>query len=72
MDYSLPGSSVHGILQLRMLERVAIHFSRGIFLTQGSNLGLLHCRQILYHLSQQESPVNLGAVGQFTGLVLVC
>ena len=23
-----------------------------IFLTQGSNLGLLHCRQILYHLSQ--------------------
>ena len=22
-----------------------------IFLTQGSNLGLLHCRQILYHLS---------------------
>ena len=24
---------------------------QGIFLTQGSNLGLLHCRQILYHLS---------------------
>ena len=23
----------------------------GIFLTQGLNLGLLHCRQILYHLS---------------------
>ena len=23
---------------------------QGIFLTQGSNLGLLHCRQILYHL----------------------
>ena len=23
----------------------------GIFLIQGSNLGLLHCRQILYHLS---------------------
>ena len=28
----------------------------GIFLTQGSNLGLLHCRQILYHLSHQGSP----------------
>ena len=29
---------------------------QGIFLTQGPNLGLLHCRQILYHLSHQESP----------------
>ena len=28
---------------------------QGIFLTQGSNLGLLHYRQILYHLSHQES-----------------
>ena len=26
-----------------------------IFLTQGSNLGLLYCRQILYHLSHQRS-----------------
>ena len=29
---------------------------QGIFLTQGSNPGLLHCRQILYQLSHQESP----------------
>ena len=29
---------------------------QGIFLTQGSNLGLLHCRQILYHLSHHRSP----------------
>ena len=29
---------------------------QGIFLTQGSNSGLLHCRQLLYHLSYQESP----------------
>ena len=29
MDYSLPGSSVHGILQARILETVAISFSRG-------------------------------------------
>ena len=28
-DYSLPGSSVHGILQARILEWVAISFSRG-------------------------------------------
>ena len=28
MDYSMPGSSVHGILQARILEWVAIPFSR--------------------------------------------
>ena len=30
---------------------------QGIFLIQGSNGGLLHCRQILYHLSHQEAPM---------------
>ena len=29
---------------------------QGIFLTQGSNPGLLHCRQMLYPLSYQGSP----------------
>ena len=29
MEHSLPGSSVHGIPQARMLEWVAIPFSRG-------------------------------------------
>ena len=29
VDCSLPGSSVHGILQARILEWVAISFSRG-------------------------------------------
>ena len=33
-----------------------MEFSRGIFPTQGSNLGLLHCRWILYCLSHQGSP----------------
>ena len=28
MDYSLPGSSVHGISQARILEWIAISFSR--------------------------------------------
>ena len=32
MDNNPPGSSVHGILQVRILEWVAISFSRGIFL----------------------------------------
>ena len=39
--------SVHGIFQARVLEWVAISFSRGIFLTQGWNSGLLNCRQTL-------------------------
>ena len=30
--------------------------SPGDLLDSGSNLGLLHCRQILYHLSHQGSP----------------
>ena len=50
-------SSVHGISQAGTLEWVAIPFSRGIFLTQGSNPGLPNCRQILYHLSHQGSTV---------------
>ena len=57
MDCTLPGSSVHRILQARILEWVAIQFSRGISLTQGLNLGLHHCRQILYCLSHQRSPI---------------
>ena len=48
MDCNLPGSSVHGILQARMLEWAAISFYRESSLTQELNLGLLHCRQILY------------------------
>ena len=35
-DCSPPGSSVHGILQARILERAAVPSSRGIFPTQGS------------------------------------
>ena len=55
MDCSPPGSSAHGILQARIVEWVAIPFS-GIFPTQGPNLGVLHCRQILYSLSHWEAP----------------
>ena len=37
----------------RILEWVAISILQGIFPTQGLNLGLLHCRQIPYHLNPQ-------------------
>ena len=49
MGCGLPGSSVHGILQARKLEWVAISFPRGSSWPQGSNPGLLYCRQTLYH-----------------------
>ena len=53
LDYT-----VHGILQTRILEWVAIPFSKGFSLTQRSDPGLLHCGQILYHLSHQVSPIT--------------
>ena len=46
MEWSLPGCSLHGIHQARILEW-------GIFPTQGWNPGL-HRRQILYHLSHYQ------------------
>ena len=42
MDCIQPRSSVHGILQARMLEWVAMPLSRASSLTQGSNPYLLH------------------------------
>ena len=40
--------------------RVGYHLLlQGIFPTHGLNPGLLHCRQILYHLSHQGSPMTL-------------
>ena len=95
MDYSLPGSPVHGILQARILDGlpflsvgdlpnpgteprspalwadslpaepqgkpkntgvVSLSLLQGIFPTQESNHGLLHCRRILYQLSYQGVP----------------
>ena len=55
-DYRPPGSSVH-VNSLGKNTEVHSHsFFQGIFLIQGSNLGLLNCRQILYHLSQPGKP----------------
>ena len=43
--------TVHGILQVSILEWVGLSLLQGIFPTQGLNPGLPHCKQILYHLS---------------------
>ena len=57
MDCSLAASSLRGIFQARVLEWVTISFSRGSWISQGSNPDFPHCRQMLYHLSYQGSPL---------------
>ena len=59
MDCSPPDSSVHGISQARILEWVAIP-SPGDLSYPEIELGLLHGKQILHHLSYEGSPVMLG------------
>ena len=55
VDCNLPGFSIHGVFQARVLEWVAISCLQGIFSTQESNPSLPHCRQMLYYLSHQGS-----------------
>ena len=49
MDYSLPGSSIHGIFQARVLEWVASYylFSQGILLLYPPTQGLCGSHEIL-------------------------
>ena len=47
MDHSPPGFSVHGIFQARILDWVAISFSRGSSWL-GDRTRVSHCRQTLY------------------------
>ena len=59
MDCSLPSTSVLGDSPGKNTEVGCHALLQGIFPTQGSNPGLLHCRQILYQLSHQGSLVYL-------------
>ena len=61
---SLPGFSVLGIFQARILEWVAMPSSRGSSQPRDWEgvLGLPHCRQILCHLSHERSPRILEGV----------
>ena len=59
MLYSQSGRCFHGsvaFLCLKFLLLAYIYGQQVIFPTQGSNPGLLHCRQILYQLSHKGSP----------------
>ena len=55
MDCYPPGSCVHGNSSGKFTGE-ACHALQGIFSTQRSNPGILHCRWILQHLSLQGSP----------------
>ena len=61
VDCSPPGSSVHGDSPGKNTGVGSHTLLQGIFPTQGLNPGLLHCRQILYHLSHQGSPSLIAA-----------
>ena len=69
-DYSLPGSSVHGILRARILEWVAIPFSK--WSSQFRDLGLLHCKWIFYclchHWTEQLADFGEAYVFLFTAV----
>ena len=57
VDYSLPGSSVHGIFPGKSTGVGCYFLPQGIFFpTQQSNPGLPHCRQSHYRLSHKGSP----------------
>ena len=60
MNYSLPGSSVLGISQARILEQVAISSSRGSFWIRDQTHVSCIGRQILYHCAKELMLLNCG------------
>ena len=58
MDYNPPGSSVLGDSPGKNTGVGCHAFLQQIFPAQGLNPGLSRCRQILYHLSLQGSPLQ--------------
>ena len=70
-DYSPPGSSVHGIFQARILEWVAIPFSRGSSqLRDRTYVSCVSCtgRQILYHCTNREAHAVIKGTPNLSGL----
>ena len=76
MDCSLPGSSVHGILQARILEWVAMPSSRGSSQPRDRNYSsYIFCigRQILYHWWHLGSPlISRTALKSFMVMAVPC
>ena len=68
VDCSPPGSSVHGISQVRILECIAISFSKGS--SWPGDQTRLSCtgRRILYHWATREAPWSLTKRAQLSSL----
>ena len=62
---SMPGSSVHGDSSGKNTGVDCHALLWGILPTQELNPGLLHCKLILYHLSQQGNPYIYTYTGTF-------
>ena len=58
MDCSPPGSSVYGIFQARILECIAISFSREFFPTQGLNMCIERVSCIGRHSLPPGKPIS--------------
>ena len=75
IDYSLPGSSVHGILQARILEWVVMPYSRGSPQPRHRTcISYVSCtdRQVLYHWHHLGSRVYIANSDSFTPSFPVC
>ena len=62
IDCNLPGFSVQDS-PAKNTGMGSHSLLQGILPTQESNPGLLHCKQVFYHLSHQGSPSNTGVGG---------
>ena len=60
MDCSPPGSSIHGILQARILQWLVVP-PPGDLTKPGMNLPLLYCRQICYRWAIREAQLRAAA-----------
>ena len=64
-------STVHEVLQVRILEWVSFSLLQGIFPTQGLNSGLPHCRQMLYRLSYQQSQSHINPYNDYVAFCYI-
>ena len=68
MNCSPPGSSVHGASPGKNTGVGCRTLIQGIFPTQRSNAVLLHCRHIIYHLSQNSKNTGVGRLSLLQGI----
>ena len=71
MDCSQPGSSVHGDSPGKNTGVGCHVLLQGIFPIQGSNPGLLHCRQIFLPSEPPGKPKNTGVMTDVTCAVML-